>query len=100
MNIDAGPAVRIAIAAVPIVPAALFLVYFIGDISRLDELQRRIHLEALGFAFPLTILMLMTLGLVQSAVALSPDDWSYRHIWFYPPIFYFLGLTIASHRYE
>ena len=100
MNIEAAPAIRIVIAAIPILPATLFLVYFIRDIGRLDELQRQIHLEALAFAFPLTVLLLMTLGLVQSAVALSPDDWSYRHVWLYPPIFYFVGLTIASRRYE
>jgi hypothetical protein len=25
--------------------------------------------------------LIMTLGLLQIAVPLPPDDWSYRHIW-------------------
>ena len=53
------------------------------------------HLEALAIAYPLAILMLVTLGFLQLAIDLSPEDWSYRHIWAFLPALYFLGLTIA-----
>jgi hypothetical protein len=54
----------------------------------------------LAFAFPLTLLMLMTLGLVELAIGLNPDDWSYRHVWPFVFLFYFAGLVRAKRRYE
>ncbi|RIK73904.1 hypothetical protein DCC62_16355 [candidate division KSB1 bacterium] len=66
----------------------------------MDELERRIQLEALVIAFPLAILLIMTLGLLELAVPLSPENWSYRHIWPFLTMFYFIGLAIARKRYE
>lgn len=90
---------RIAIALVPL-PAFLWLLWaFIRDIREADELERRIQLEALGVAFPLTMVLVMTLGLLQVAVPLPPEDWSYRHIWPLLYVFYLCGLTFARRRY-
>jgi hypothetical protein len=50
-------------------------------------------------AFPLTLLLLTTLALMQRAVELSFEDWSYAHVWIYLPIFYLGGLTLARRRY-
>ena len=57
-------------------------------------------MEALAFAFPLSIFLLMFLGLLQLAVELSPENWSYRHVWVFLPIFYFAGLALAWRRYK
>jgi heme A synthase len=78
----------------------VFLVTFIRLIGGMDELQRRIQLEALAVAFPLAILLLMTLGLLQRAIHLPFEDWSYAHVWAYLPIFYFIGLVVANRRYH
>ena len=90
---------RVAIALAP-VP---FFVWFLLAVSRWtrhsDELERRIQLEALAIAFPLTLLLLMTLGLLQLAIELSMDDWSYRHVWPIVYIFYLFGLIRARKRY-
>jgi hypothetical protein len=43
---------------------------------------------------------LMTLGLLQLAVELPVEDWSYRHVWIYLPLFYFAGLGLAWRRYK
>jgi hypothetical protein len=91
---------RVGIALLPVLPFAWFLGLIISGIRSLDELERRVHLEALGIAFPLAILLLMTLGLVQLAVDLNPEDWSYRHVWVYLPLFYFLGLALSWRRYR
>ncbi len=91
---------RVAVALLPIVPFAILLLGIIRGIRQMDELQRRIQLEALGVAFPLTILLLMTLGLLQLAIRLKPEDWSYRHIWPFLFVFYAVGLVIAKRRYE
>ena len=91
--------IRILVAAAPIPVFAWFLLQFIRTIRSLDELERRIHLEALAIAFPLGILLLQTLGLIQRAVPLKFEDWSYAHVWIYLPIFYFLALGLVRRRY-
>ena len=90
----------VIIALVPVIPAALFLFYFITGMKQMDELERRIQLEALAFAYPLALLMLMTLGLLQFVVQLNPNDWSYRHVWHYLVLFYLFGVVMASRRYK
>jgi hypothetical protein len=92
--------VRIVVALAPMIPFALFLGFVLAGIRSMDELQRRIQLEALAIAFPLAILFFMMLGLLELAISLSPQDWSYRHTWSYLPFFYFIGLAIASRRYQ
>lgn len=97
-----GPstAVRIAVALLPIPFFAGALWKFIGFLRSADEFERRIHLEALAVAFPLTMLLLMILALMQRAVTLKFEDWSYAHVWYYLPIFYFAGLFLARRRYQ
>lgn len=91
---------RVAVALVPIVPFALFLWYFTDALRNGDELERRIQLEALAIAFPLAVLLLMVLALVELAMPLNPDDWSYRHVWQFLPILWLGGLGIARRRYR
>ena len=94
----AGP--RLAVALIPIVPFAGFIWKFIGSLREADELERRIQLEALAIAFPMAMVLLMILALVQLAMPLNPDDWSYRHVWYFLPIFWLGGLSIARRRYQ
>ena len=99
-NDQLSEGLRLVVALVPIIPFALFLMSVLAGIRELDELQRRVHLEALAIAFPLTMLLLMSLGLVELVIPLSPDDWSYRHVWQFLPPFYFLGLAFTWRRYQ
>ena len=92
--------VKVVAALIPIVPTALFLWFVVRAIGGMDELHRRVHLEALAIAYPLAILLLVTLGFLQLAIDLPAEDWSYRHIWPYLLCFYFLGLFIAWRRYR
>ena len=94
------PAVRVAAALLPIPPFTLWLILMVRGARELDELQRRIQLEALAVAFPLTLILLLTLGLLEIAIELNPDDWSFRHVWAMLPVFYFTGLALAKRRYE
>lgn len=91
---------RLLLALLPLPPFAGFLWAFIRVIRESDELERRIHLEALAVAFPLSILLVMVLGLLQLAIPLPPEDWSYRHAWPFFFLFYFAGLGIAQRRYR
>jgi len=90
---------RIGLAFLPTPVFALFIWRLIQGIRRADELERRIQLEALAVAFPLGILLLTTLGLVQRAVELKFEDWSYNHIWPWFALFYLMGLGLARKRY-
>jgi hypothetical protein len=91
---------RLAIAIAP-VPAFAWVLWSIArGVSAMDELERRIQLQALAFAFPLALLLIMTLGLLEIAIGLNPDDWSYRHVWPLFVIFYLAGVVRAKRRYE
>jgi hypothetical protein len=70
-NPGLAPGLRLGLAFSPTPLFALFLWRFIAGVRSADELERRIQLEALAVAFPLGLLLLTTLGLVQRAVELS-----------------------------
>ncbi len=96
----ASQGLRLVVALVPIFPFAIFLGAVLTGIREMDELHRRVHLEALAIAFPLTMLLLMLLGLIELVMPLSPEDWSYRHVWQFLPLFYFIGLAFRWRRYQ
>jgi hypothetical protein len=99
-NPETSGALKVAMVLVPVIPFAVFLFQFIGYVRSLDELHRRVHLEALALAFPIATLFLMTLGLVEKAGALSPKYWSFQDVWYYLPIFYLVAVAITWRRYR
>lgn len=93
-------ALRLLIVLLPVPAFGFFLAEWIRSVRRLDELERRIQLEALAVAFPLSLMLVMGLGLIQRVTQLNPQDWSYRHIWPFLIAFYFFGLALARRRYR
>ena len=91
---------RVIAALAPTPIAGVALLAIIRGARELDELEQRIQLEALAFAFVIAVLLLMTLGLMELAVTLNRDDWSYRHVWAMLPTLYFLGVVLARRRYS
>ena len=98
--VEFGSASAVVIALLPVPFFAVFLGCLIAAVRRSDELEKQIQLEALAFAYPLTMLGLMLLGLLELAVDLNADNWSYRHVWALLPLFYFAGLAMARRRYQ
>ncbi len=92
--------IKIGTSVLAILSFIFFLIQYIKHVRGLDELERRIQLEALAIAFPLTMVLLMTLGILELFIALPANDLSYRHVWAFLPIFYFFGLTIARRKYN
>ena len=92
-------ALRIAIALLPTPFFIWYLVTWMRGAKAMDELQRQIELEALGFAFPSALVFLSTLGLLDVAVTLNPDDFSLRHTWLMLPMLYYIGLWRAQRKY-
>ncbi len=91
---------RVALAILPI-PFFLTLVWVaFRAIGSGDELFRRMHLEALVFAFPVTVTLLMVLGLFEMATGLNRDDFSYRHVWPMAVLAYLGGYLLAVRKYK
>ena len=95
-----GSTGAVLLALLPVPFFAVFLWFLISGVRLSDELERRIQLEALAFAFPVTMLLLMLLGLLELATELNRDDWSYRHVWALLPVIYLAGLVMARRRYQ
>ena len=93
-------AAQVVVALAPVVVFALYLRRWLGAVRRLDELQRLIRLEALGIAYPLTPLLIMTIGLLEMVGAIRHDLVTYLRIW--PVVFwlYFIGLIAARRLYR
>jgi hypothetical protein len=94
-----APSSRLALSLAPVPVFALFLGMFLRAVRSADELERRVQLEALALAFPLGLLLLTSLGLVQRAVVLNIEDWSFNHLWPMFVLLYLIGLARARRRY-
>ena len=94
-----APPLRVAIALLPLPFFVWYLWTWMKGVGEMDELQRRIELEALGFAFPSTLVFLMTLGLLDLASPLGPENFSLHQIWLMLPVLYYIGLWRAKRRY-
>lgn len=95
-----SPLVRTGVALLPIPFFAWWLWTWMKGVSEMDELERRVELEALAFAFPVAVVVLMTLGLLDVARPLNPADGSIRHVWLMMPLLYYAGLWRAKRRYQ
>jgi hypothetical protein len=80
---------RIVVALSPIVPFAFFLGYAIANV-----------LEALAFAFPAGVVVLMVLGLLQLVFTFHPQRFNFRDAWPILLVLYFLGLAWNWRRYS
>jgi hypothetical protein len=90
----------VVIALLPAPAFAWFVWHVIAALRSADELERRVNLEGLAFAFPAAMLLVMTLGLFELVVDLPREDWSYRHIWAWFPPLYGLGVALAWSKYK
>ena len=58
---------RIPVAIVPILPAIGIAAGMVRTISRLDEMERRILIDGTAFSFLVTILLMLTMGMLGMA---------------------------------
>jgi len=100
--IESGSAVPPWDQAIALLPVPTFL-WFIWTVDAAlrdsDELQRRIHLEALALAFPTTMLLLMTLGLL-SLLPTDPIVVPLGKLWALLPPLYGVCVGIVNWRYR
>ncbi len=101
--IEAGNLSRGQRAAVALLPAAAMAVFLWVEISlvrQLDELHRRVQLEALAVAFPLAILLVFTVGSLERAGIQIEGFERPRDLWPLVMIPYPIGLMMAWRRYR
>jgi hypothetical protein len=60
----------------------------------------RINLEALAWAYPLAMVLIMVLALMQIAMPLRTMTWSYRNVWPFFWVFWLFGQAFARRRYQ
>jgi O-antigen/teichoic acid export membrane protein len=91
------PPVRVLVVLVPIIPLAFALRAYVRFLGRMDELARRIQLEALGFAFGAAGMLTLSYGFLEGV---GFPELSY--IWVFPLMIalWGIGTAIASRRYR
>lgn len=89
----------IAVASIPVVAFYWFVWAMQRYLRTADELQRRIHLEALALAFPTVMLVLMMLGLLDGPAG-GALGVPLRDLWFALPPLYGVCFLVASQRYR
>lgn len=92
-----NPAARVLLSLLPVLPVAFGVLAFTRFLRGIDELQRRIQLEGLGFSVAITGLLTFTLGMLENAGLPSVSM-----TWVFPAlvIFWGIGVALAGRRYQ
>jgi hypothetical protein len=97
-HLDIPPSGRLALAMIPVALWSAATLILVRTARGLDELQRRIQLEALAIAFPLAMLIGMTVEYAQKAgFALGVDV---GDVWPVMALLYVPALLFALLRYR
>jgi len=91
------PVPRALVALVPMIPLGFALRAYLRFLGRMDELARRIQLDALGFAFGAAGMLTLSYGFLEGA---GFPRLSY--VWVFPLMIALWGIggAIASRRYR
>jgi hypothetical protein len=97
---EPGSRAAFGLALLPVPFFALLIHACVRGVRGLDELARRIQLEALAFAFPVAILVVFTVGLLDLAGFHGTNDWDPPRLWPLLLLPYWLGIVLANRRYR
>ena len=81
----------------PMAGAALAVLAALRYFARIDELERKIHLDALAIAFGASVLALMSYGFLEGA-GLPHLNWTWA--WPVMAVMWALGSVISRRRYR
>lgn len=99
-SLSVPPAAGIVVTVVTMLAFGVFVYKYYRSLFFMDEVNTKIHLEAVVIAFALGLFLLMTIGLLDLFLVLNKGDWSYRHLIPLFFVFYFLGLFISRRKYN
>jgi hypothetical protein len=97
-SLELGSALRLALVLAPVTAWIFALIAYFRLIQRLDELQKRIHLEALAFAFSGLAVAIIACEYLRKAgfiTALKPD-----YVLMMMMVLWPIGFVIAWRRYK
>jgi hypothetical protein len=88
---------RELIALIPVVPIAGIALAYLRVLRHLDELERRIQMQALAFSFWVTALLALTYGFLQDAGLPPLSPW---WIWVVMLGLWAAGVLVQNWRYR
>ncbi|MFN0177535.1 MAG: hypothetical protein ACKVZ0_01960 [Gemmatimonadales bacterium] len=93
---------RAALALIPVIPLVAFFFRVVDWLDSLDELQRRIHLEAMLLQFGATGILVMGYGMLArvDAVPNFPVTTLYPWLWMAMFLFWAGGIAFVRRKYE
>ncbi|MGA7732743.1 MAG: hypothetical protein WCD37_15915 [Chloroflexia bacterium] len=96
-NLDPDAPWRIPVALAPMIPAMFGMMAFVRYMGSMDELQRRIQLEAIAFGFGGTAALTFGYGFLEG-VGFPPINWTF----IFPLMIglWGIGVAIAGRRYQ
>jgi len=95
-----GSKYALGLALLPVPFFAALIIAYVRGVRGMDELARRIQLEALAFAFPIALLAVFTAGLLDLAGFHGEQNWDLPRLWPLLLLPYWLGVLIARRRYH
>ncbi len=91
---------RLLLVVAPVIASGFYIASLLEWIRGLDELQRRIHLEAAAFSLPMLVLAAMLISSLPHAGIPVPLRWGWESIAAALVLFSTVGLWIAKRRYR
>ena len=88
---------RYPLALSPMIPALAALIAFIRFFRGVDELEQRMHLEGLAFAFGASALATFAYGFLEGA-GFPHLNWTF--VWPVMAMFWIVGGVLARNRYR
>lgn len=88
---------RYPLALSPMIPASAALIAFIRFFRGVDELEQRVHLEGLAFAFGASALATFAYGFLEGA-GFPHLNWTF--VWPVMAMFWIVGGVLARSRYR
>ncbi len=91
---------RAALVALPLLLSLGYIACVVRMLRRVDELQRRIQFEALGFAFAATVIVAMAADLLEQARIVPVIHWGWAGLWTAMALLWAAGNIVATRRYR
>ena len=96
-HVDVARPWRDLLALSPMIPAATMAWVILRELRRMDELQLRMQLEALGFSFAGTAILTFSYGFLEG---LGYPRLSMFTVWPMLATLWIVGIALARRRYQ
>jgi ABC-type dipeptide/oligopeptide/nickel transport system permease subunit len=85
------------VALLPALPLVLVALTILAYLRKIDELQRKVQLDAMAFSFALTSVTTFSYGLLQSYARAPAVSWTF--VWPVLAVYWVIGLWFSRRRY-